>query len=87
MGALPALTFSTGKMYHNFVLEITVQPQQDINVQNAFETVLLKKNQVWISTSCRFVVIKNMKECNTFKMLVTLYHLTCSNIPEDFSLQ
>ena len=34
MGALLDLTFSSGKMYHNVVLEITVQPQQDINVQN-----------------------------------------------------
>jgi hypothetical protein len=35
MGALLDLTFIGGKMYHNFVLEITVQPHQDINVQNA----------------------------------------------------
>jgi len=35
MGALLDLTFIGGKMYHNFILEITVQPQQDINAQNA----------------------------------------------------
>jgi len=29
MGALLDLTFIGGKMYHNFVLEITVQPHQD----------------------------------------------------------
>jgi hypothetical protein len=35
MDALLYLTFIAGKMYHNFVLEITGQPQQDINAQNA----------------------------------------------------
>jgi hypothetical protein len=35
MGALLDLTFIGGKMYHNFVLEITVQPQEDINAHNA----------------------------------------------------
>jgi hypothetical protein len=35
MGALLDLTFIGGKMYHNFVLEIMVQPQHNINVQNA----------------------------------------------------
>lgn len=35
MGALLDLTFIGGKMYHNFVLEITSQPQQNISVQVA----------------------------------------------------
>lgn len=35
MVALLDLTFVGGKMYYNFVPEITVQPQQHINVQNA----------------------------------------------------
>jgi hypothetical protein len=76
-------------MYHNFVLEITVQPHQDINVQNARwrDFFLFKKNQVWTFTTCQFLVTNDMKECNTFKMLVTPYQLTCSNIPEDFRIQ